>query len=115
MITTSSSSGYSPAVQRHLNDLMELALERAKKVAEGKIDEMDKMSLVQVLKEIRMLIRDTKGPNTSITAIQVPSVPQVAPKAQDHRYESINASVEDPEAIEQLRKSQENFLEKGKE
>ena len=106
-----SGAGYSPEVHETLNKVLEKLLKKANEVIDGKLDEMEAMSLEKLIKEVRQVIRDTKGPNTTINAIQVPSQAQL-PAEQDDRYKSINAAADDPSALEDLRKRADSFMER---
>ena len=107
-------AGGDPAVQaaqdRAVMQVIEL-LEReiSAKVKDG--DELKKMSLPDLFKELRELIKAAKKSAPGIVFAVPPSLPQVLP-AQDSRLRTISAAADHPEDRQALLESQQRYLDR---
>ena len=104
-----------PAVQQKVDDLSILFLDEAKKVMKNKIKKGDfkKLTLPDMMKEIRGMLRAIARPATTMQQINIPQAPQLPAPAAGKPVRVIEANHEsDPDKIAKLRKAQQQFLEK---
>jgi len=113
MLSGMGGAGFDPEVKKQIVSLTIKYLAAAEKkmdelLAAGKLDTY---SLKEIMSEIRELIKANKGPASTIMAMSMPAQPQL-PEEHDDRQDAIDASTEDPAQMEDLRASQQRFLER---
>lgn len=104
-------AGFTPGVQKQVDAIADLLLSEFQKQLEARIraGEMAALDLTELMGQLGKILRSVKGPATSITAIQIPGHPQMTQEPK--RVKAINDAAMDPERLDALRKSADNFLE----